>query len=311
MDRGGYIFSGALHVGAIILVVTGLPSLFKPKEPEITPIAVQLVNLADQTRATELAQTPPKPDAKPEPQVVQEQPKPEPPKPEPPKPPTPAPPPPPPPPPPKPEPAPPPPAPKPPEPKPEPPKVEEKPPEKKEVAEAPKPKQKPEPPKPEPKVEQKPEPPKKQEKLDVDALLKTLKQTKPATKTDEPPKKQQEAPTQVASAQPMNAPLGPQLSTSELDLVRQQISQCWNIPAGAKDAKDIVVEIRVNANPDGTVRDAQIVSAKGSEESFTQAAADSALRAVRNPRCSPLKLPAEKYNSWKTMLLTFNPREML
>ena len=81
--------------------------------------------------------------------------------------------------------------------------------------------------------------------------------------------------------------------------------------AGAKDAKDIIIEIWVAANPDGTVREARIVSTKGSEESFTQAAADSALRAVRNPRCSPLKLPPEKYNSWKTFTLVFNPREML
>src|SRR5882724_7249919 len=138
LTRSSLISSAIFHLALIVLVFVGLPQLFSPKPLEDTPIAVQLVTLAPETRATKLTKTPPKPDAKPEPQIAQatpEPPKPEPPKPEPPKP---APPPPPPPP------------PKPPEPtKPEPPKAEPKPePPKPKVVEAPKPKVKPEPPMP-------------------------------------------------------------------------------------------------------------------------------------------------------------------
>ena len=39
-------------------------------------------------------------------------------------------------------------------------------------------------------------------------------------------------------------------------------------------------------------------------------AADSALRAVKNPICNPLKLPPEKYEKWKVMTLNFDPRHM-
>jgi len=55
------------------------------------------------------------------------------------------------------------------------------------------------------------------------------------------------------SSQP-RAPLGSQITASEVDLVRQQIARCWNVPAGARDAKDLVVKIRINIDPDGTVR---------------------------------------------------------
>ena len=44
-----------------------------------------------------------------------------------------------------------------------------------------------------------------------------------------------------------------------MDLVREQIARCWNINAGARDAKDLVVEIRASVQPDGTVTRADIV----------------------------------------------------
>jgi hypothetical protein len=315
MERGSYIGSLLLHVGVIVLVFTGLPSLFKPPEPEEMPIAVELVNIAEQTRSPTPNPTPPKPDAKPEPQVAEAPPtppKPEPPKPEPPPPPPPPPPPapePPPPPPPAPEPPPKPPEPKPLEPKPEPPKPEPP------KAEQPKPPEpKPEPPKQvanAPRPKKKPEPPKKApEQFDVNALLKNLKQSTPTPKSEEAPQKQPAPAPQTASSAPQ-APLGPQLTTSEIDLIRRQIAECWNPPIGAKDAKDLVVEVYVAANPDGTIRDARVTAAHGPQDSFVQAAADSALRAVRNPRCTPLKLPPDKYERWKTFTLVFTPRDML
>src|SRR6266403_819911 len=168
LTRSSLITSAIFHLALLVLVFVGLPQLFTPKPLEDTPIAVQLVPLAPETRATKLPKTPPKPDAKPEPQIAQatpEPPKPEPPKPEPPKP---APPPPPP--------------PKPPEPPPEPPKPEPKPPEPK--AEAPKPKVKPEPPKPD----------QKQLASDFDSLLKNLTRQKTApTPDDAQPKAKQPA----------------------------------------------------------------------------------------------------------------------
>ena len=44
---------------------------------------------------------------------------------------------------------------------------------------------------------------------------------------------------------------------------------------------------------------------------FKLAAGESALRAVLNPSCQPYILPANRYDVWKDIKLTFNPREML
>ena len=64
-------------------------------------------------------------------------------------------------------------------------------------------------------------------------------------------------------------------------------------------------------NSDGTVRQARIID-QGRLESdpFFRAAAESALRAVLNPRCNPLKLPPEKFKQWQNMTLIFDPQKM-
>lgn len=269
-ERGSFIFSAGLHVAVVLAFLFGLPHLFERKIVEDQPIAVQLVNVAPETRATQTNPTPPTPQAKPE--VAQTEPKkPEPPKPEPPKPPPPPPPPP----------APPPPTPAPVD-KPLPPKAEPTP---------------PKPPAPKP-----PTPPqKKPDDASFDQLLKNLasRKTTPLQQAEGPPQK---------SSQPL-APLAAQLSTSEIDLVKQQIEACWNVPAGARDAENLRPEFRVMMNPDGTVRTAQLLNPKPSD-AFFQAAADSANRALLNPRCQPLKLPPEKYDQWQTFTITFDPKDI-
>jgi hypothetical protein len=102
------------------------------------------------------------------------------------------------------------------------------------------------------------------------------------------------------------------LSISELDAIRDQIADCWLVPAGAKNAEDLIVDIFVRMNPDGTVRAADIKD-KGRmrTDPFFRTAAESAIRALRNPRCSPLRLPLDKYELWKTFTIGFNPRDLL
>ena len=101
------------------------------------------------------------------------------------------------------------------------------------------------------------------------------------------------------------------LAISEIDLVRQQIRECWSLPAGAKEAENLSIEIKMAMNPDGTVRQARILDQNRLQsDPFFRAAAESALRAVLNPHCNPLKLPSEKYRQWQNMILIFDPRDM-
>lgn len=98
---------------------------------------------------------------------------------------------------------------------------------------------------------------------------------------------------------------------TELDALRYQLSQCWNIPAGAQGAEDLNVEVKIVVNPDRTAQSVTIVDmARYNSDSFFRAAADSARRAVLNPNCSPLKLPADKYDQWHVTYVNFNPKDM-
>jgi hypothetical protein len=72
------------------------------------------------------------------------------------------------------------------------------------------------------------------------------------------------------------------------------------------------LEFRLTVTPDRTVQDAQVVDTmRYNTDTYFRAAADSALRAVRNPRCNPLDLPPQKYEQWKVIVVTFDPRKML
>ncbi len=97
-----------------------------------------------------------------------------------------------------------------------------------------------------------------------------------------------------------------------MDALKQQLSQCWNIPASAKDAQDLVVELDVEVNPDRSVASATIVDqGRMASDPVFRAAALSAKRALSIPACMPLALPPDKYDEWKSMTLRFDPKEML
>lgn len=73
----------------------------------------------------------------------------------------------------------------------------------------------------------------------------------------------------------------------------------------------MIITLVLDMNPDGTVRKAEISDRSRMGDPSYRSAAESALRAVLNPRCSPLPLPADSYESqWRTLTLNFDPKEM-
>ncbi|MDQ0313963.1 TonB C-terminal domain-containing protein [Amorphus orientalis] len=97
------------------------------------------------------------------------------------------------------------------------------------------------------------------------------------------------------------------MTMTELDALRSQIQQCWNPPIGARGADDLLVRVEMRLNPDGSVVGSPEVL-NSSANPFFQAAADSARRAVL--RCQPYNLPAEKYETWRQVRVTFDPRDL-
>lgn len=286
--RTGAILSVLLHTTVLLLLLTGLPNLFRrePEQPIVVPIDV--INIADITQAQALKVQPKQEKAVKEikdPKLV-------------------------------------------------PPKstpVEEKTPEPEEKAEPDlEPEKTPEPevtmedllalvPEDKPKKEEKPKE-KPKEKLKEKSKKKKKKKKKPdfTALLNDVEKVQATAEGKAQKEQDIDSTadhaasnIGDILSVTELDLIRRQLAQCWNVPAGARDAKDLYVDIKVEMNPDATVRTAVIVGSSGKGGAFEKAATDSALRAVKNPACSPLKLPLDRYEHWKTITIRFDPQNIL
>lgn len=131
------------------------------------------------------------------------------------------------------------------------------------------------------------------DKLDLDSI-----------ETEEKPKPREK--TQIATI------LGTRLTVTEIDAVRRQFENCWNVPIGARNPEELIVEVKVRVNRDRTVRDAVIVDqARTASDTFYRTMAESAYRAVKNPKCSPLKLPPDKYDGWKEMTVVFDPSGMV
>ena len=91
--------------------------------------------------------------------------------------------------------------------------------------------------------------------------------------------------------------------------IRRQMAQCWRIEPGARDAANLVVEIRVLLNQDGSVRDARILDDyRMRSDTFFRSAAENARRAIF--QCSPFRLPPRKFEIWRDMTFSFNPGRM-
>lgn len=101
------------------------------------------------------------------------------------------------------------------------------------------------------------------------------------------------------------------VTASQIDAIRSTIRKCWFIPAGLRNMKDLSVDVQMEIAEDGTVTRAEVVD-KGRMQSDSnyRTAAEAARRAVLDPACNPLPLPAGKHHLWKDLEMTFNPKDM-
>ena len=312
MSKRGWLFSAMLHVGVIVAAVLGLPQVFESDAlaPSDQPIVVSVVEIADETTApVEEVKPEPEPEPipeatpepEPEPEVVAES---------------------------EPEPV--------PEPEPEvvaaldpEPVIEPEPIVEPEPAPPPEPVVEPEPESAPKAPEAKPEPPPAPEpppvpvakpltkkKPSFDTLLQSL--TDEAPEAPPPPKKEEEPSfddmlASIAGAddeQPANAeapaPLTGPLQRTITDAIKQKVEHNWSVPAGVLDAGELVVTLRIQLGPDGSVRRVEIVDADGGPNYRTMA--ESGRRAVL--KASPfdaLTRYVDKYEGWRDITMTFSP----
>ena len=102
------------------------------------------------------------------------------------------------------------------------------------------------------------------------------------------------------------------LTLSEEDALKAQIFGCWSIPLGLPYNENLLVRIKLQLNPDGTILQSEILDhARMNKpgQGFYKVLAESALRAIK--LCQPLRVPTTGYERWKELQLNFDAREML
>jgi colicin import membrane protein len=197
------------------------------------------------------------------------------------------------------------------------------------------PEKKVEPPKPEKPVEKKPEPPVDQiaEALKKDQAKKPVekKETKVEPKKEEKPKKERtfdqskiaalldkREPMRQAAAGDVinpNSSFGTSTGTAQkltmswVGALQARIKQCWNVPAGVRDAENIEIRVYFELRKDGTVATLPRLLA-GPPSANGPAIAESAIRAIQ--QCQPYSfLPQAEYaGGWDRLDITFSSKDL-
>ena len=100
-----------------------------------------------------------------------------------------------------------------------------------------------------------------------------------------------------------------EVSISEMDLVIQQLRSCFNPRAGTQIIGDEMVKISAKIDRAANVRKdtVQIIDTNISKSNpYYKAITESAVATLYNPLCSQLKLPLNKYESWKELKITID-----
>ena len=100
-----------------------------------------------------------------------------------------------------------------------------------------------------------------------------------------------------------------EVSISEMDLVIQQLRSCFNPRAGTQIIGDEMVKISAKIDRGANVRKdtVQIIDTNISKSNpYYKAITESAVATLYNPLCSQLKLPLNKYESWKDLKITID-----
>lgn len=136
------------------------------------------------------------------------------------------------------------------------------------------------------------------------ALLDKLAKEPPAEQKAAEPEKPAASTRTITGAGAQSA-----MTVSEIDALRAQMMKCWNVPIGAPDPRALVLNVKVHFNQDGTILGSpQLLDTQGLGDPYFRAASESAIRAVK--MCAPYKLPAEKYDAWNEVTVTFDPTKM-
>jgi colicin import membrane protein len=144
-------------------------------------------------------------------------------------------------------------------------------------------------------------------KFDVDSVLALLAKRTPPKPTATPLAKLADNTLKGIGSQTA-------LTLDVKDALLSQMRACWNVPVGAPNPEQLIVQVRVFLAQDGKLAQAPQLEpasrAAASGNPYMRTAAEAALRAVSV--CEPYKrLPVDKYDAWREIVMTFDPSKMI
>jgi hypothetical protein len=101
------------------------------------------------------------------------------------------------------------------------------------------------------------------------------------------------------------------LTQGEIRGIADQITECWSVDSGMLGLDQIVVELRVQLDAQGNVRNVGPGDRGVPSDQRARAVYESARRALLSPQCNPLKVPADKYRTVMESTFRFNPRGLV
>ncbi|MFC5756321.1 cell envelope integrity protein TolA [Rhizobium sp. GCM10022189] len=97
-------------------------------------------------------------------------------------------------------------------------------------------------------------------------------------------------------------PFGTATSDASAESIRQAVSTYFNVPADSLKSGKVLITVHLKL----AIKGSPLVTASGGDEAARQSLSAAALRAVQ--RASPFTtLPKDKYESWKEVVLRFEP----
>ncbi|WP_171100415.1 energy transducer TonB [Ruegeria sp. HKCCD7255] len=107
-------------------------------------------------------------------------------------------------------------------------------------------------------------------------------------------------------------PSGPPLTSGEKDAMRLAVSRCWNVGSLSTDALNVVVVVGFSLTRDGKVvgGSLRIIDSSGGSAGAAKQAYEAARRAILRCGAKGYTLPADKYDQWQDIEITFNPERM-
>ena len=99
------------------------------------------------------------------------------------------------------------------------------------------------------------------------------------------------------------------LTSSEQDILKKQLFNCWSVPLGLPKNKDLKVKVKLMLRSDGTVLNAEVLPHENVNKKFYKVLTNSVLKAIR--ACEPLKVPPTATGGWRYLTLNFDANEML